>query len=153
MTANPDETDHAYNTNAKVGPLGEPCSTPQDGQFRIDTTQPGRDFSTGLVFGLSNRAETLQQPHLFSVYTCDFDNQSDDVPQPIAPTTTSTHPLLDGGDHQIMILPDHMHEGEVFEPQDPRYSLVSAQKPGGQLYSYPLPSTKVLEEYPAGASG
>jgi hypothetical protein len=68
VTANPDETDHAYNTNPKVGPLGEPCSTPQDGQFRIDTTQPGRDFSTGLVFGLSSRAERSckERPGLLS---------------------------------------------------------------------------------------
>lgn len=42
-----------------------------------------------------------------------FENQSDSVPQTILPTTTPAHPILrhDGAD--IVVYPDHMHEGNT----------------------------------------
>jgi hypothetical protein len=42
-----------------------------------------------------------------------FENQSDSVPQPIAPTSSPAHPILrrDGAD--IVVFPDHMHEGNT----------------------------------------
>jgi hypothetical protein len=58
-----------------------------------------------------------------------FDDQSDDVPQPIAPKMyhrrwgvlnfAYPHPLLCGPAGIIRIMPDHPHEGECIEPTDP----------------------------------
>lgn len=58
-----------------------------------------------------------------------FDDQSDDVPQPIQPKLYSSrwgafwketypHPLLCSPNGRIMVLPDHPHEGECIEPSD-----------------------------------
>jgi hypothetical protein len=43
-----------------------------------------------------------------------FENQSDTVPQPIAPMTSPAHPILRRGGNDIVIYPDHMHEGNTF---------------------------------------
>lgn len=58
-----------------------------------------------------------------------FDDQSDEVPQPIFPryyvtpggTSSLPHPLLQGPAGDILVLPDHPHEGEcvVPNPVDP----------------------------------
>lgn len=57
-----------------------------------------------------------------------FDDQSDDVPQPITPRWYRTrigiweavypHPLLCGPKGAITVMPDHPHEGECVEPAD-----------------------------------
>ena len=109
------------------GPLGEPGAPPAVGTNRIDTTQPAH-----------HEAEVQ------------FDNQSDDIPQPISPkyylwnTSVFTrrvypHPVLCGPNGPITVLPDHMHEGEVIEPDD----LGHVFSFGGQSF----------REYPNGADG
>ncbi len=40
-----------------------------------------------------------------------FENQSDSVPQPITPTASPAHPILRRAGNDIIIYPDHMHEG------------------------------------------
>lgn len=42
-----------------------------------------------------------------------FENQSDTVPQPITPTTSPAHPILRRGGADIVVYPDHMHEGNT----------------------------------------
>ncbi len=87
------------------GPNGEPVAPPGMGTLRIDTTQPNVPGSHTVV----------------------FDNQSDDVPQPITPrfytwrsglvtSQVYPHPVLCGPKGPIRVLPDHMHEGEVIAP-------------------------------------
>ena len=84
------------------GPNGEPSAPPSVGPARHDTTQPGPDGVTH------------------------FEDQSDDVAQPILPTWYGAgvsikqgylahkylpHPLLCSPQGAITFLPDHMHEG------------------------------------------
>ncbi|HET7504806.1 MAG TPA: hypothetical protein VFK02_27475 [Kofleriaceae bacterium] len=84
------------------GPNGEPPAPPALGAHRHDTTQPGPD-------------DIVQ-----------FEDQSDEVPQTIAPTMYGAgftvrqgypahsylpHPLLCSPDGAVTFLPDHMHEG------------------------------------------
>eukprot|EP01030_Chromulinospumella_sphaerica_P019477 gene19477-19369_t len=91
------------------GPNGEPEAPPPLGPNRLDTTRPGPD----------------------GVYN--FEDQSDDVPQPIDiawygagfgvvggyPATFSLpHPVLCSPDGAIKVLPDHMHEGMCEVPDD-----------------------------------
>ena len=87
------------------GPNNEPVAPTAIGVNRIETTQPGHN-------------ETFVH----------FDNQSDDIPQPIIPkwyvqyhsltqTSIYPHPLLCSPQGAIKVLPDHMHEGEVIEPK------------------------------------
>jgi hypothetical protein len=57
-----------------------------------------------------------------------FEDQSDDIPQPINPRMYSVrsgifrylypHPLLCGPNGTIRVMPDHPHEGECVEPSD-----------------------------------
>jgi hypothetical protein len=42
-----------------------------------------------------------------------FENQSDSVPQPIVAQTIPPHPILRSGDRDLVIYPDHMHEGQT----------------------------------------
>jgi len=42
-----------------------------------------------------------------------FENQSDSTPQPIVPTTSPAHPILRTNGQDIVIYPDHMHEGNT----------------------------------------
>lgn len=108
------------------GPLGEPVAPPAIGEDRIDTTQ----LPVGGVVS--------------------FDNQSDDVPQPLelrwytgqaAPLWqwTYPHPLMCGPRGALRVAPDHMHEGEVIVPWDPDAILTFAGKS--------------FTEYPAGTAG
>jgi hypothetical protein len=93
------------------GPHGEPQAPPAIGTDRIETTQ--RPSGAGVT---------------------NFDDQSDDIPQPIQPkmyvwragffsSQLYPHPLLCGPKGPIRVLPDHMHEGEVIVPWDPTASL------------------------------
>lgn len=115
------------------GPLGEPVAPDMSSAHRRDTNRPG-------VSG-----------------TFDFDDQSDNVPQPILPvwqrrpgpgffSVRWTHPLLCGSKGVIDVLPDHPHEGECME----RWDIPTGQEfdfagyhvveyPQGPL-SQPLPS-------------
>lgn len=77
----------------------------------------------------SKRHDTLRKGH-DSVYQ--FDDQSDDIPQQIIPKIYQTkywnkeglfvkhypHPLLSKSRGVISVLPDHMHEGECYVPDD-----------------------------------
>ncbi len=101
------------------GPNGEPAAPPALGSNRIETTQPGHG-----------------EPDPASVF---FDDQSDDIPQPITPRWyferrsvlfgwRYPHPLLCGPKGTITVLPDHMHEGEVITPWDLGASLTFAGK-------------------------
>ena len=89
------------------GPNGEPVAPPGIGAMRIDTTQPNVPGSLTVL----------------------FDNQSDDIPQPVMPhfytwrtglftSEIYPHPVLCGLNGPIRVLPDHMHEGEVIVPSD-----------------------------------
>jgi hypothetical protein len=65
----------------------------------------------------SARADTTQRS-LLSNYGSDtsfvyFENQSDKTPQPITPTTSPAHPILRRDGSDILVFPDHMHEGNT----------------------------------------
>ena len=86
------------------GPFNELSATEMTASTRHDTNQLGHDTDS------------------------QFDDQSDDVPQPIAPRMYSRkwalqwlswpHPLLCGTKGPIKILPDHPHEGECTPPHE-----------------------------------
>ncbi len=78
----------------------------------------------------SMRADTLQQA---ADGTWHFDNQSDDIPQPLAFPNGTTHPILQGAHGPISHFPDHMHEGQVISP----YILNDALIPGDSRAEYP----------------
>ena len=42
-----------------------------------------------------------------------FENQSDSIPQPITPTSSPAHPILRRNGSDIIVYPDHMHEGQT----------------------------------------
>jgi hypothetical protein len=100
------------------GPNGEPPAPPALGVGRIETTQPGHNDPA---------------PHGVL-----FDDQSDDIPQPILPRFYTLggpfffwrypHPLLCGPRGTITVLPDHMHEGEVITPWDSTASFTFSGK-------------------------
>lgn len=91
-----------------AGPMGEPVAP-------VGT--PGQP-------NLQNRYDTNRQGHDPGYQ---FDDQSDDVPQEIAPRyysarlsalreTIYPHPVLCGPRGAIKVLPDHAHEGECYVP-------------------------------------
>jgi hypothetical protein len=132
------------------GPLGEPVAPPAIGTERIETTQPrqGDPFVR-------------------------FDNQSDDIPQPLTLRwyrqsialfleNRYPHPLLCGPNGPIKVAPDHMHEGEVIEPWDTTAKLTFAgqsfvEYPKSSLGAQPLPeivaSGRVLAETDTSTEG
>lgn len=82
-----------------VGPNGEGLAPPFDGPGRFDTNRQGHDAGY------------------------QFDDQSDDIPQPIIPkiysvrtgvyfSATFPHPVLCGPNGAIEVLPDHPHESQ-----------------------------------------
>lgn len=77
-------------------PAGFPRNNPVTSANRADTTQrnPGSDYGgdADLVW---------------------FENQSDSLPQPIAPETVPSHAILRRGGADITVYPDHMHEGKT----------------------------------------
>jgi hypothetical protein len=78
-----------------------------------------------------------------------FNDQSDDVPQPITPKlyrvgvgiweAVFPHPILCGPHGTIKIMPDHPHEGECIEPTNLTQSVTFAGA--------------TFQEYPAGTGG
>lgn len=83
--------------NQSPMPAGFPRNFHPLGSIRADTTQanPASDYSE------------FPAPFVW------FENQSDSVPQPITPVSSPAHPILRRGDRDIVIYPDHMHEGQT----------------------------------------
>lgn len=77
-------------------PAGFPRNFPRSSAARADTTQrnPMGDYGGDPSF----------------VW---FENQSDIVPQPITPSSSPAHPILRQNDADVVIYPDHMHEGNT----------------------------------------
>lgn len=102
------------------GPAGDdPASeVSMTGKWRNDTNRPG------------------------GVPLTQFNDQSDDVPQPIAPKMyhrrfgifrfSFPHPLLCSPNGVIRVMPDHPHEGECVEPADPDQPLGVAGVAGAE---------------------
>lgn len=68
-----------------------------------------------------HRAQTLQRNSAGNYSQADtvyFANQSDAVPQTISPTTFPAHPILRDGSRELVVFPDHMHEGRPLGPDD-----------------------------------
>jgi hypothetical protein len=70
----------------------------------------------------SQRADTTRRNTMLDSYDLDgrneegfvwFENQSDSIPQTIRPTTTPAHPILRRNGRDILVFPDHMHEGQT----------------------------------------
>ncbi len=82
-------------------PASFPRNFPATGVGRADTTQknPGGDYD------LDNNGS--DDGFVW------FENQSDPVPQPITPVSSPAHPILRKGSADIVIYPDHMHEGNT----------------------------------------
>jgi len=80
--------------------------------------------------GTAGRADTLQ---LAADDTWHFDNQSDDIPQPLLFPNGTTHPILQGANGPISSFPDHMHEGQVINP----WSFTDPLLPGDARREYP----------------
>jgi hypothetical protein len=63
----------------------------------------------------ATRVDTLQQGATDVGDTFFFDDQSDDIPQPLTVLVPS-HPAVQGATGVLSVYPDHMHEGEVIAP-------------------------------------
>lgn len=88
---------YGINDSASPMPSGFPRNFPSITAARADTTQ-------------RNPTSNYQgDPNLVW-----FENQSDTIPQPITPTTSPAHPILRSGGADIIIYPDHMHEGDTW---------------------------------------
>ncbi len=89
-------------SQASVLPAGFPLNHDVVGTEQADTVQenPQSDYSS----------ET--DPFRF------FENQSDSIPQPIAPTSSPAHFILRRNDSDITVYPDHMHEGNTLGSTD-----------------------------------
>jgi hypothetical protein len=84
------------NDSASPMPAGFPRNFPVITSLRADTTQrsSGSNYGGDTTF----------------VW---FENQSDSTPQPITPSASPAHPILRRGGSDIVIYPDHMHEGQT----------------------------------------
>jgi hypothetical protein len=118
-----------------TGPHAGPVAPSGTGANRHDTLQSGSDTGT----------------HSGATYPFQFNDQSDDLPQPIIPKTyvvtksklfqtTLPHPLLCCPLGRIAVLPDHMHEGWCEVPSD----LTRDED---------LPGRAGKKEYPTGDDG
>jgi hypothetical protein len=85
--------------------VGIPHNFPPTSSERADTTQPSAhsDYSE------------FPAPFIW------FENQSDAVPQPIV-LVAPTHPILRRDGRDILVFPDHMHEGDTLEPSLTTYN-------------------------------
>src|SRR6478735_4122713 len=82
-------------------PANLPRNNPRSGAVRADTT---RRNPAGQYDAASNPDGATD--HVW------FENQSDSVPQTIVPATSPAHPILRRNGHDIVVYPDHMHEGK-----------------------------------------
>lgn len=82
-------------------PASFPRNFPALGTGRADTTQknPGGDYD------LDNNG--TDDGFIW------FENQSDSIPQPITPVSSPAHPILRKNGADIVVYPDHMHEGNT----------------------------------------
>jgi len=90
-------TDTIAPDNHSPMPTDFPKNFPPLSAARADTTRP-------------NPAANYSE---FTAPFVWFENQSDSVPQVITPATTPAHPILRNGDRDIVLYPDHMHEGNT----------------------------------------
>jgi hypothetical protein len=86
------------------------------------------------------RADTVR-PNPLGDGNIYFENQSDSVPQPIVPTTSPAHPILRRGGHDILVFPDHMHEGKPLgrtELAEDHYTVALPSGVGGGFEEFPF---------------
>jgi hypothetical protein len=92
-----------YDTSPGIPPLAV-LNWPGIGNTRVDTLQKGAtDVGTAFF----------------------FDDQSDDIPQPLTVLVPS-HPVVQGATGVLKVYPDHMHEGEVMAPTGAQLTQTSA---------------------------
>ncbi|HXC44053.1 MAG TPA: hypothetical protein VNY51_11105 [Candidatus Dormibacteraeota bacterium] len=90
-------------TSPGIPPLAV-TNWPGSGKSRVDTLQKGAtDVGTAFF----------------------FDDQSDDIPQPLTVLVPS-HPVIQGATGVLTVYPDHMHEGEVIVPTGAQLTQTSA---------------------------
>lgn len=75
--------------------------------------------------GGATRVDTLQKGATDSGNVFFFDDQSDDLPQPLTVLVPS-HPAVQGATGVLTVYPDHMHEGEVIAPTGAMLTQTSA---------------------------
>src|SRR5207344_426714 len=75
--------------------------------------------------GGMTRVDTLRKGATDSGTTFFFDDQSDDIPQPLN-VLVSSHPAIQGATGPLSVYPDHMHEGEVIVPTGAQLTQTSA---------------------------
>lgn len=75
--------------------------------------------------GGTTRQDTLQKSPTDVGDTFFFDDQSDDIPQPLTVLVPS-HPVVQGATGVLKVYPDHMHEGEVIAPTGAQLAQTSA---------------------------
>jgi hypothetical protein len=71
------------------------------------------------------RADTLRRGDTDTSDVYYFDDQSDDIPQPLK-VLVPTHPAVQGKSGVLKVYPDHMHEGEVIAPTGSQLTQTSA---------------------------
>jgi hypothetical protein len=94
-----------------------PVNFPTVGTGRADTTQrnPAGDYQG--------------DPQLIW-----FENQSDSIPQPIVPSSSPAHPILRRNGADIVIYPDHMHEGKTHGDLMAAYDYTQSLPFSGQTF-------------------
>jgi hypothetical protein len=131
--------ENSHDSPSQPGPNGEPPAPSALGPDRHDTLQPNPDLSS---------------------YAFQFEDQSDEIAQPINPTLFGRlpgpglgtaqgypavfrwpHPLLCSPDGLVSYLPDHIHEGWCEVPGDLTKTFSIA---GSSLDEYPLLGTDRL---------
>ncbi len=114
------------------GSLGRPLShaIPRVRNMRLWQSTAAQNADDEVSMTGEKRNDTNRRGH---DVTSEFNDQSDDVPQPIQPKIYQRrngifrfrfpHPLLCGPNGVIRVMPDHPHEGECIEPPDPDLDL------------------------------
>lgn len=149
------------------GELGKALggSIPRARSMRLwnDTAPPSMDAVNEVSMSGPRRNDTNRRGH---EGTSEFDDQSDDIPQTIAPRMyrrwghswewAYPHPLLCGPRGVIRVLPDHPHEGECVEPADTNRSdtfgdyTIREYPPGVRGAERPLPQVIATSSVLAG---
>jgi hypothetical protein len=83
-----------------------PRNFPNEGPLRADTTLINPAGSYPPTDAMHN---PTVMPYAY------FENQSDALPQTIAPASSPAHPILRNNGHDITKYPDHMHEGNALD--------------------------------------
>ncbi|MBY3489430.1 hypothetical protein [Rhizobium laguerreae] len=114
------------------GMLGRPLchAIPRARNMRLWQSTAAQNADDQVSMTGERRNDTNRRGH---DVTSEFNDQSDDVPQPIQPKIYQRrnglfrfkfpHPVLCGPKGVIRIMPDHPHEGECIEPPDPDQTL------------------------------